>query len=303
LTEPPRWAADVELTAGEAARLVASELPELAPVSLTDVGSGFDVWAYRDGDRVFRFPRRQFGADCIEREIRVLPSLAPHLPLPIPVALHVARPSGSYRYPFVVCRFIEGQTADRVELDDADRLRLAGPLAAFLGALHGAPIEVEPPGDDIGRSDLVRQRRVIEQGLERVAAAGLADEVEGVAALVDDLCTTAGHGGPPVWVHGDLYARHLILDGGRGLHGVIDWGDVHAGDPALDLSIGYGFLFGEARGRFFAEYGREVDEAMHRRARLRALHYGVLLLDYAWAMKDEPLLRSTRTALRFARSG
>lgn len=39
----------------------------------------------------------------------------------------------------------------------------------------------------------------------------------------------------PVFVHGDLQAAHVIVDGGE-VAGVIDWSSVGAGDPLLDLA-------------------------------------------------------------------
>ena len=59
------------------------------------------------------------------------------------------------------------------------------------------------------------------------------------------------------------------------LAGVIDFGDMCAGDPATDLSAAWILLPAGAAGRFFAAYG-DVDEATVARARgwavLRALH-------------------------------
>lgn len=55
--------------------------------------------------------------------------------------------------------------------------------------------------------------------------------------------------GPPTTLHGDLYARHLLVDRGR-LIGVIDWGDLMAGDPAVDLTVAVTFLPRAARASF-----------------------------------------------------
>jgi len=57
---------------------------------------------------------------------------------------------------------------------------------------------------------------------------------------------------------------------------VIDWGDLHRGEIALDLSLVFGWLDEGARRRFFTRYG-EVDDAVAQRARFLALYYGVIL--------------------------
>ena len=68
-----------------------------------------------------------------------------------------------------------------------------------------------------------------------------------VLRIAEELAQTPSSDAPLCWVHGDLYARHLLLDDHKKLCGVIDWGDVHLGDRALDLSIAYSFLPAEAR--------------------------------------------------------
>ena len=95
---------------------------------------------------------------------------------------------------------------------------------------------------------------------------------------------------PACWVHGDLYARHLLADEVKNLVGVIDWGDLHLGDAALDLSIAWSFLHAEARTEFAAAYG-VIGEASWNRARFRALNYGIILMLYGRDIND-PHLRS-----------
>src|SRR5262249_19031975 len=97
--------------------------------------------------------------------------------------------------------------------------------------------------------------------------------------------------------HGDLYARHLLVDDAGALSGVIDWGDVHLGLPWLDLSIAFGFLPPSARAAFFETYGGVPDRALVRRARLRALGYAVALLVYGAETSDVDLVREARVSL------
>ncbi len=98
-------------------------------------------------------------------------------------------------------------------------------------------------------------------------------------------------------VHGDLYVRHLLVNEQMELCGVIDWGDVHIGDPAEDLAIAHSFLRPPDHGRFLAEYG-EVDTATWTLARFRALQHSAMLAVYAHEFHDGTLLREPVTALR-----
>jgi aminoglycoside phosphotransferase (APT) family kinase protein len=78
--------------------------------------------------------------------------------------------------------------------------------------------------------------------------------------------------------------------------GVIDWGDVHLGDPALDLSIAFSFLPPGARAAFREAYG-PIDAATWDRARFRALHYAVLLSDYGADVGGEAIRAAGEYAL------
>ena len=77
--------AEVDFSAARARRLIAASFPRLADARIEPLGQGWDNWVYLvAGEFVFRFPRRQLGADCLEAELRVLPNLT-GLPLPISV--------------------------------------------------------------------------------------------------------------------------------------------------------------------------------------------------------------------------
>jgi aminoglycoside phosphotransferase (APT) family kinase protein len=70
--------------------------------------------------------------------------------------------------------------------------------------------------------------------------------------------------GPRLWLHADLHAANVLTTGGA-LSGVIDFGDLCAGDPAYDLSAAWLLL--PDHDQFFATYQPALDEATMRRAR------------------------------------
>ena len=86
-------------------------------------------------------------------------------------------------------------------------------------------------------------------------------------ARVDTLC------------HGDLGPRHVLTDDSGEPTGIVDWGDVHVGDPAVDLSIAWSFTR-EAREAFFRAYG-PVDDDRRRLARFRAIDHSASLAFWA----------------------
>jgi aminoglycoside phosphotransferase (APT) family kinase protein len=98
-------------------------------------------------------------------------------------------------------------------------------------------------------------------------------------------------------VHGDLLEGHVLVDDARRVCGVIDWGDVHAGDPALDLAILYGFFPAAARGEFLRVYG-DVDARTARMARLRAAFSAISSTIYAHSIGDAEFVPAGLTAMR-----
>jgi aminoglycoside phosphotransferase (APT) family kinase protein len=71
-----------------------------------------------------------------------------------------------------------------------------------------------------------------------------------------------------------------MVDAGGRATGIIDWGDVSAGDPSADLSIAYGSLMGDARAAFIDAYG-PIDGLTELRARVIATFLAAALLGYA----------------------
>jgi len=298
-----QWEADITLTQEDAGRLVERQFPKLAPARLEPLGAGWDNAAYVvNGRWVFRFPRRKMLAGLLENEMRYLPRLAPHLPLRIPEPVWHGRPEEAFPYPFAGYELLPGETACGVAWTPEERLSNAPRLGRFLAALHGLPVDEETraraPGDELGRADLKKRAPIIRERLAQLEEKQV--EVDGatVRAWLSRLEGTAPWMEPTCWVHGDLYARHLMVDEHRRVTGVLDWGDVHLGDPAIDLTIAFSFLPPEARGAFREAYG-DIDEATWNRARFRAFHYGVLLLHYGMSVGDAAMTRTGRDALHY----
>src|SRR5262249_54101918 len=155
--------------------------------------------------------------------------IAPKLPLPVPRPMWVGRPSRDYPWPFLGYPLIAGRTADVADLDERGRSVLARPLGEFLRALHALPSE-GLAGGTIGRLDAKRLIGRI-QGLMPAHDGAVHDILVASADLRPS--------GRRSIVHGDLYARHLLLEEDGSLSGIIDWGDLHEGDPAVDLAVAW----------------------------------------------------------------
>ncbi len=119
------------------------------------------------------------------------------------------------------------------------------------------------------------------------------DELESLVESLQDLR-------PPissVVVHGDFYVRHILVNEVHDLVGVIDWGDIHIGDPAIDLAIAHSFLPTSALAKFREAYG-DISEETWKLALLRAIYSSTLLILYGHHSKDPVILREGLRSLK-----
>jgi aminoglycoside phosphotransferase (APT) family kinase protein len=284
----PVWAAEVDVDE----RLVRGLLAQLGleDARLRKLAEGWDnsVWVVEQR-YVFRFPRREVAIPGFERELSVLPKLAPLLPLPVPRPAFVGKPTDAYQWPFFGAELIPGVEAGVAELDDEARLEVALELAAFLRALHAVELDEPLPLDPNGRTDMPKRTRMARDELhelERLRLWQAPPELSGFLTEAERL--------PPpeaqAVVHGDLHFRHLLVEG-RAASGVIDWGDVCLADPAIDLPLFWSFVPPEGRRAFLDAYG-PVNETQLLRARVLSIQLCAVLAHYGHDEGQAEILRA-----------
>jgi aminoglycoside phosphotransferase (APT) family kinase protein len=273
------------VTAEAAAALIGARFPALEGAPVEALATGWDNTVFLvGGEWVFRFPRRRIAVPGVEREIAVLPAIAPRVPLPIPVPRFAAGPSEVFPWPFWGARMIPGRELAEVRPADGDRTALAEQVGAFLRALHDPALAAEAGNglahDPMARADpALRAARTLPR-LDALVRLGVWERDRAVTDLLADARHRDAPGGEPVIVHGDLHVRHLLLDPGGRAAGVIDWGDVCLADPAVDLSIAYAGFAGAARAALLAAYG-PVPPEREAAARVLALNLGATLAEWA----------------------
>src|SRR5919109_5240078 len=141
----PVWEAEIVVDEALARRLL-GQFPELQVEALRPLGYGWDytIWVV-DERYAFRFPRRQIGVSGTEREIAVLPKLAPLLPVPVPAPRFVGCPTDEYPWPFFGSSLLPGTEISEAGLDEDGRLAIALELAGFLRALHAVELDAPLP--------------------------------------------------------------------------------------------------------------------------------------------------------------
>lgn len=274
-------------------KLLDRQFPIFSDRSIELLGSGWDNAVYLvGGSAVFRFPRTDEAAALLETETRVLPKIASDLPIAIPRPRWIGAPSSRFARLWAGHEWVPGTPAHERATNGAQRESMALALAEFLSALHGrATDDLELPGDDLDRLSMRSRMPMLEERLAVLERRGLLQDPQPWLELVGEPASYERD--RRVIVHGDLYAAHVLCDESGRLSGVIDWGDVHLGDRAVDLSVSFGFLPPRARRRFFDAYG-DVDESAALAARRRAAFHAVSVAWYAsevgrGALRDEAL--------------
>jgi aminoglycoside phosphotransferase (APT) family kinase protein len=205
--------------------LLRARHPELDLRDVRTIEDGWDSLVLEIDGYVFRFPRRPEVREWVEREIALLPELAPTLPVEVP-AFEFIEDGATY----VGYRKLEGWPATS-EL----RQEAGGDLGRLLVALHAFPVE---RACELGVPffDSAAWRAHFERFCADLRARVLPllepSERERAETLFSQVSSLDFE---PTLVHGDLGPEHVLCRDGR-VVGVIDWSDARIGDPALDLS-------------------------------------------------------------------
>lgn len=283
--------------------LIERACPDIRAAELAHLGRGWDHDVYVCESRVFRFPRNDAAARSIERELVVLPYLAPRLPaaVPVPEWSGIETREGGGAIPYAAHRFIPGTPLCDSELEPETMEGFAPRLANFVRALHAIPLADVPrplPRDELGRLDVERRGRSTREQLFKWKQDGVLppDTVVRLFHALDAWPGPPSSDEPLALIHADLHARNLLVTPEGRLSGVLDWVDLHVGCRAVDLATAFEVLPARARAAFFATYG-EVDAATLARARWRAIDHAVRTLAGSIDRRDEGFARFTQRAL------
>ena len=277
---------EVDIDVSLVARLLAEQFPDWADLPIEPVlPFGTDNALYRLGDHmVARLPRRERTSRTLEKERRWLPRLAPLLPLAVPVPLAEGMPAEGYPWHWSVYRWLEGEDASIEPISDP--AQAAADLAQFVIALQ----RIDPTGGPSpGEHNFFRGVPLARRAeATRAAIASLAQAIDGdvVTAAWEAALRAPEWERPPVWVHGDLDSRNLLLNRGR-LCAVIDFGGLGVGDPACDVMVAWKVLPADTRHVFRSALS--VDEATWARGRGWALSQALIALAY-YTMDTNPVL-------------
>lgn len=316
-------------SAGAAAAAAASTLelaairaafPALRWESVTRTDEGWDHFvlmlhgcsgedARGHSDLVFRFPTDEQAHAQLPTEIAVLEHLSTQVDAALPRYTHV--PEG---VPFAGYPMVRGErlTPELLHsLPFTEQTIVATQLGSLLSALHiqdlsQPPMELVAPSYQPENLDFVRG--IVENNMPDVLTP---DELRTAREICDEVAALQSTLLPRVFLHYDIYSRHLYWErglgrgdvtstvaapGSPGRLGLIDFTDMCIGDPAIDFAelYEYGPRFVE---RVLARYVGQIDATFLDRAwtyqRLAGLYvlaghlyYGEETWEYARATFD-----------------
>lgn len=241
--------------------LLKEQHPDLADLEVGPVFRGWDNELWRLGEELaVRLPRTPRAPELLAKEYRWLPVLAPRLPLPVPTPVRLGQ---------AVLALPRRLDRGRVGPRRPGRPRPGHPRRPRGRRPRGLPARPAPPG---------ARRRTGQPG-PGVPLATFASRVEQTLRTTDfgefatDDIREVWEAGlaapvrqePALWLHGDLHPANVVVADGT-LTGVVDFGELCAGDPATDLSAAWMLLPDGAAARFLEAYGTH-DTALITRAR------------------------------------
>ncbi|WP_116206520.1 aminoglycoside phosphotransferase family protein [Amycolatopsis circi] len=240
--------------------LLREQHPDLAGLPISEVPGGWGNQMWRLGDELaVRVQRMDPTPEFQLKERRWLPVLASRLPLPVPTPVRSGEPSARFPKHWTVMTWVPGEPLDHGTISRGTHA--ADTLADFLRALH-----VPAPAEAPIATDRGAHPRDCTDGFEQFLQAVAVDDLAAdVRAVWDDAVAADAWEGPPAWVHGDLHPANVVVSDGT-LSGIVDFGDLFAGDPAWDLAAAWVLLPEGMASRFFDSYAR-ADESAIRRAR------------------------------------
>ena len=287
---PDKPSADVEIDEALVRALLQQAehvIADASTLALRKTSEGWDSAVWRLGaDLAVRLPRRALAAPLVLHEQRALPLVAPAIEatgIRVPVPLFVGAPTARYPWSWSIVPWFEGTSG--IAVPRADRAGWSAPLARALSALH-----VIAPGDHpvnpvrgvplLDRAPAVQDRLALLREARALPSSTFAALEDAWAAGLD----AAPWSGAPVWIHGDLHPANLVADGGR-LVGLIDFGDVTAGDPAYDLAVGWLAFDRSGRDAFRTALTGRYDSATWTRARAWGAAIALMLVAHS---DDDP---------------
>ena len=280
---PAIHAGEFLITLDTLRHLLETQVPWLSKHSLRPlVPGGTDHVMVQIGDSfVARLPRHTGAVHATKVEREWLSRVARSLSMKVPKIVYSGHHDYQYPAPWSILSWVPGTPAtplDSSSLPEAG-VKLAADLAKVVMELRSIRIP-----DHVGvLPQAYRTQSLSDRDPYVRAALDQCDDVFDRGKIIEawehDLLAYEQWSGPPVAAHGDLQPSNIIIDPeSNAITGIIDWGGLSFGDPAVDLLPAWMLLEASSRQTFRSLCG--ADEGTWRRGRAWALSIGIVAYPY-----------------------
>ena len=285
---------DETAAAGRATAVIVAAFPQFRGMEAVLLDEGYDFRIFEvEATWLFRFPKREESVAKLEREHQLLPGLGKSLPLPVPTYEFFGQSNDGW--PFAGYKKLPGISGDQSKAVDSSLV--ARQIGHFLNVLHAYPVDRARNAGVVEEHDLVAHwRDRAFEGLRKIV--GLDEDLRGVRDYLEN-DGPVPFGGTPTLVHNDLWAEHILIDPrSGGVSGVIDWGDVVIGDPAVDFAGPYTWFGRRWVENVLAHYSRSLGTEGMARTRYLATCLAIHCIALGQELHYDDWVRKGRTASR-----
>ncbi|MCK4757496.1 MAG: phosphotransferase [Thermoplasmata archaeon] len=269
---------------------------------------GWDSFVARVNEtHIFRFPTRPRVIRQLGFEIIILPELAKRLPIPIPNFDHIWHGDDERPQMFVGYPMIQGTVLSRTPpFEPARKKELASLLGRILIDIHTFPIEkaleagMKPATPQTWRKDHENMQTRHEKSSFPLMDPKLREKC--IEIFDEYLGNDDYFHFNAVLGHGDLSPDDHILwnPETEEITGIIDWGDMQIGDPALDFTGIICDCGPEFTDMVLAEYNKEMpdDPTIMERAAWYMKLFGFYFIEYGQLTKEDKWIEEGLEELR-----
>jgi len=264
-------------------QLIKKEFPKLHWKKFKIITKGWDfIVIILDNKLVFRFPRDKEGKIGLKKEINFLKNFKKHSKITIPDYKYIAKNYSLSGYTLIPGKDMKIWRYRKLTLNQ--KQILAKQIAKFLSDLHTTPISIMKRYD-IKKSDPNESFKHLVKVTKKYILPKLkTKDIILIKNHFKDLKHSINDKFKSVFVHGDLGADHMLWN--KNSIGIIDFGDIHIGDPAKDFSrlYKYGPKFVE---NIYQYYQGQKDINLLKRAQLN--YKSIALRVMIGALKGSPV--------------
>lgn len=242
---------------------ISKEFPELTWVNYSYIDEGWDHEVIiLDDNIVFRFPTDAEYTAKLGHEIEVLNYLSKKFEASTPEYLFI--PKG---IKFAGYKLIQGEQLNESyfkKLKAHDNATLTRQLAEFLTIIHTQNTKEMPlaaTSPSFLPADQALVKAMAEKHLKQVLTNQEYAIVQNILSDIDDLLTQVL---PVIFIHNDIYSRHLLWDTDSQKLGIIDFSDMCLGDPAVDFAELHEYGVNFVKNVYEQYYGPKDDTFLER---------------------------------------